>query len=155
MSGIGISSIFSSIVIAAYYSTIIAWALYWFCLSFRSPIPWSEAGMMADGNRKCLDISPAEEFYSRIALEFRKENCEVIEPGDTDHVVWYIFLSNTVAWFIIFLCVVNGVKSSSYIVWFTVPIPVILIFVMIIKGSQLDGASDGISNYLNGEAGVD
>ena len=49
----------------------------------------------------------------------------------------------------------GGVHSSSYIVWFTVPIPLVFLVVMIINNLTLDGAGDGIDKYLNGTPGQD
>jgi SNF family Na+-dependent transporter len=151
--GIGLSSVFSSIVIATYYSSIIAYSLFYWANSFKSPLPWTESGLGSD--RKCPSISPAEEYFVRVALQFTDNNCVDMEPGETDHIVGYLFLCNCIVWIIIFLCVLRGVKSSSYVVWITVPLPVFLIFVLIIKGATLDGASDGVDEYLNGSEGID
>lgn len=85
LTGVGISSIFSALVIAAYYSVIIAWALYYMVLSFLQPLPWSNSGMKEEEfGRLCTDISAAEEFFSRIALKYRLQDCETITPGETD-----------------------------------------------------------------------
>jgi solute carrier family 6 GABA transporter-like protein 1 len=154
-SGIGISSVFSAIVIAAYYSTIIAYALYYWARAFTSPLPWTVDGFGSD--RKCAGVGmdPATEFFGRVAVQFVNDDCETIEPGDTEKIAGYILLANCITWIIIFLCVLKGVKTSSYIVWVTVPLPLALIVVMIIRGATLDGASDGIDEYLNGADGVD
>lgn len=58
------------------------------------------------------------------------------------------------AWVLVYLCVFKGVKSSSYVVWLTVPLPIILIFVLLIRGATLDGADQGIEIYLTGEHGT-
>jgi SNF family Na+-dependent transporter len=63
---------------------------------------------------------------------------------------WNAFGSTFAVWIIIFLCVFKGVGSSSYIVWATVPLPVCFVLIMIINGSTLDGASDGIKKYFSG-----
>jgi hypothetical protein len=47
----------------------------------------------------------------------------------------------------------RGVKTASYIVWFTVPLPVILIIIMIIRGNSLEGSDQGIDLYLKGLPG--
>ena len=44
-------------------------------------------------------------------------------------------------------------KSSSIVVWITVPLPVVLIVVLLIRGVTLDGAGRGIDVYLTGEDG--
>ena len=61
------------------------------------------------------------------------------------------WLGTLFTWFCCFMCVFNGVKSSSYVVWFTVPIPVIFIFFMVLRGLTLDNAPEGIRMYLLGE----
>lgn len=54
-------------------------------------------------------------------------------------------------WAITYFCVFKGVKSSGYIVWLTVPGPVIFIFIMVINGLALPNADEGIRMYLQGE----
>ena len=44
----------------------------------------------------------------------------------------------------------KGTKSAGIIVFITVPMPVILILIMLIRGSSLPGAGDGIKWYLTG-----
>jgi SNF family Na+-dependent transporter len=56
-----------------------------------------------------------------------------------------------VTWAITYLCVWKGVKSSSYVVWFTVPGPIIFIFIMVMNGLCLPNADEGIRMYLKGE----
>lgn len=50
-----------------------------------------------------------------------------------------------------FFCVYKGVKSSSYVVWVTVPLPTVFIFIMVLNGLTLDNADQGIRMYLLGE----
>lgn len=54
-------------------------------------------------------------------------------------------------WVVTYFCVFKGVKSSSYVVWFTVPGPVIFIFIMVMNGLCLPNADEGIRMYLKGE----
>lgn len=84
----------------------------------------------------------------------REDTCENRTPGDTDGIAWWIFFCNTLAWVICFLCVMRGVKTSSYIVWVSVPLPLILIIIMIIRGNSLDGSENGIDLYLQGPPGI-
>lgn len=54
-------------------------------------------------------------------------------------------------WIIVYFCVFKGVKSSSYVVWVTVPLPCFFILLMVINGVLLDGAGDGLMLYLTGK----
>jgi len=56
-----------------------------------------------------------------------------------------------ITWAVTYFCVFKGVKSSSYVVWFTVPGPVLFIFIMVINGLCLPNADEGIRMYLRGE----
>ena len=56
----------------------------------------------------------------------------------------------TLTWIFIFFCVFKGVKSSSWIVWITVPMPTLFVLIMIINGATLDGAGDGVKRYFSG-----
>jgi SNF family Na+-dependent transporter len=47
--------------------------------------------------------------------------------------------------------VFKGVKSSSYVVWVTVPGPILFIFIMVLNGLCLPNADEGIRMYLKGE----
>lgn len=60
-------------------------------------------------------------------------------------------MSALLVWVIVFFCVFKGVKSSSYVVYFTVPLPVFFIFLLVMKGLTLPNASAGIRMYLQGE----
>jgi len=60
-------------------------------------------------------------------------------------------LALLLTWGITYFCVFKGVKSSSYVVWFTVPGPVLFIFIMVCNGLCLPNADEGIRMYLRGE----
>lgn len=62
-----------------------------------------------------------------------------------------IFGACVITWIVIFLCIFNGVKSSSWVVWVTVPLPIIIIICLIIRGATLPGSYDGIRWYLAGD----
>lgn len=64
------------------------------------------------------------------------------------------FFATFFVWFCCFAAVFKGVHGSSYIVWFTVPVPLIFILVMMINNLTLEGAEKGIDKYLNGTPGM-
>jgi len=79
-----------------------------------------------------------------------KDTCKAWEDGDATVFSLPALGSCIAVWIIIFLCVFKGVKSSSYIVWLTVPLPVIFVIIMIFNGASLDGSEDGIERYFKG-----
>lgn len=146
--GVGIASVFSTCCIVVYYSVIMSWSLYYFVMSFVSPLKWSTEGY----DNKCK-IGPASEYYYRNVLKYLGDDCIFKQPKDTEEVAWLLWISSFFCWVIIYLCVFKGVKSSSYVVWVTVPLPMILIVILFIRGITLDGAGRGIDVYLTGEDG--
>lgn len=62
-----------------------------------------------------------------------------------------IFLGLVMTWFLTYFCVFKGVKSSSIVVWFTVPMPIGFIFIMVLNGLCLPNSDEGIRMYLRGE----
>ena len=79
------------------------------------------------------------------------DTCKEYEDGDPTTFSSTAFLATFAVWVIIFFCVFKGVSSSSYIVWATVPIPVLFVIIMIINGNVQDGAEDGIKKYFSGK----
>jgi len=49
-----------------------------------------------------------------------------------------------------FFCTFMGVKVSSYVVWVTVPLPVVLVFIMVMNGFTLQNSDYGFRMYLKG-----
>jgi len=80
--------------------------------------------------------------------------------------VWEQLVSLLITWIIIYLCLVRGIKSVSLsvqdrfhhplshklqvgkVVYFTVPFPYILLFILFVRGVTLPGAWMGIKFYL-------
>jgi len=90
----------------------------------------------------------AEIFLFKNVIRYWNDDCGEYIDGDDTLFSTYALGYTFIIWVIVFLCIFKGVKSSSYVVWFTVPAPVLFIFIMIIKNSTLDGASDGVKKYL-------
>jgi len=72
-------------------------------------------------------------------------------PGQPTYFSWPIFAGLVVTWFLTYFCVFKGVKSSSVVVWFTVPMPIGFIFIMVLNGLCLPNSDEGIRMYLRGE----
>lgn len=149
--GIGVISVYSSYIFSWYYNVIVAWTMVYVIVSFRNPLPWSTS--IPDDQFKCDldDISRAEQFYKINVIRIvDEETCKAYEDGDKTVFSGAALGACIAVWIIIFLCVFKGVKSSSYIVWLTVPLPVLFVFIMIFNGASLDGSEDGVGRYFKG-----
>jgi SNF family Na+-dependent transporter len=143
--GIGVISVYSSYVFSWYYNVIVAWALVYVIVAFKNPLPWSNSIPDSDFSCPVDSMSRAEQFYRINVIRFVDEStCLAFEDGNDTVFSWPATVACLSTWIIIFLCVFKGVKSSSYIVWITVPLPLLFVFIMIFNGASLDGAGDGV-----------
>ncbi len=111
--------------IVIYYSTILAWA--WAYLWHSFTLAWG-------GN--------PEDFFLQEVLH-RSEN-----PGELGWPVLSLVIGMVLTWLTIYLILRKGVRSVSKVVMVTVPLPLILLAILLIRGLTLPGAIDGIRYYL-------
>jgi len=144
LSGIGIASVFSAYIITWYYCVIISWSLVYFVDAFKNPLPWSES--ITDFKWKCdpTTTTRAEQYFMIDIIRFYDDDCKAFEDGDASQFSVPAFIAVLIVWVVIYLAIFKGVNSSSYVVWATVPLPIIFIIIMIIKGSTLEGAKEGV-----------
>jgi SNF family Na+-dependent transporter len=97
-----------------------------------------------------LAASRAREFfYVDVVQYFGRDTClPYNDETDGTRFSWPSFGACIFVWATIFLAIFNGVQGSSYVVWITVPIPLIFIVVMMVRGLLLPGAFNGISQYI-------
>ena len=53
---------------------------------------------------------------------------------------WRSACASAFVWFCVFIGICAGVKSTSWIVWVTVPVPTFFIVVMVFHGLSLEGS---------------
>jgi len=165
--GIGLASVIGVFVIVCYYSVIISYSLVFAVRSLESPQPWAYDGTwgnltecvasingascMTPGTSESIDCpttyseceNSAEKFFmdmTQIAADIYSGNGKWSEP---------LVGATTVVWICIYLSVVKGVTSVSYVVYVTMPVPCLFLLILLIKAVTLEGADDGISDYLS------
>jgi len=151
LAGIGLASVVSAATITFYYNVIIAWSVVYFIHSFKNPLPWSESEATLPFKRGACGEYVSKDFYYRDVLHWRDANCRTWEVGQPTHIVGDMYAAAMFVWVFVYACVFKGVKSSSYVVYLTVPLPTLLIIILLIRGLTLDGAGDGIDMYLKGK----
>lgn len=128
---VGWLSLLVGSVIVTYYMTVMAWSMKYLYHSFQ--LGWA-------GNEKSF-------FFDKV-LEFTSD------PGKLGGVVWPLVLCLAIAWISIFLILYKGIKRVGKVVKWTVPIPLILIAILLIRGITLDGAWEGITYFLTADFSV-
>ncbi|XP_028405682.1 sodium-dependent neutral amino acid transporter B(0)AT2-like isoform X2 [Dendronephthya gigantea] len=56
-----------------------------------------------------------------------------------------------VAWVVVYFCVINGIKSSGKVVYFTATFPYVILLILFFRGVTLDGAGSGIETFFSPE----
>ncbi|KAK7088491.1 hypothetical protein V1264_022404 [Littorina saxatilis] len=152
--GIGFGICFVSTFVGAYYNTIIAYALYYLVMSFRSTMlyatcdnSWNSpdcVGPLDMANRSNMSVSSAVEFFNYHVLEVHKSQ----GIDDLGGVKWQLLLCLIVVFLVVFLCCWKGTKSTGKAVWVTATLPFLMLFVLLVRGLTLPGASNGVIFYL-------
>ncbi|MBZ0266474.1 sodium-dependent transporter [bacterium] len=118
--GVGIS-----FMIVIYYAVIMAWA--WDYLFYSFGLSWG---------------TDAETFYNTSFLQVSDG------PSAMGGLRLPIFAGLILTWATIYLILAKGLKSVGNIVLWSVPLPILLLTILVIRGVTLPGAIDGLSYYL-------
>jgi solute carrier family 6 GABA transporter-like protein 1 len=133
--GVGVASVACGWMLVVYYSVLIAWVINAFFGAFGDDAPWADEGVNGD-----------------IAITYFLE--EIIgtstlgESQTATRMMWDNVGYSALAWFVIWACLAFGTKVTGRIAYFTMGIPIIVLFIYLIKGLTLTGASDGIKIYI-------
>jgi len=163
--GVGLASVVGVYIIVTYYSVIIAYSLVYAVRSLESPQPWaydetwgnyteciSKIGGTGCTNADGADIAcpmtyaECENSAANFFLDLTKLAPD-IHSGE-GKMSWTLVIASLFTWIFIYFSVAKGVNSVSYVVYVTVPVPILFLLVMMIKALTLDGSDDGISDYL-------
>ncbi|XP_049627781.1 sodium-dependent proline transporter isoform X2 [Suncus etruscus] len=148
-------------LVAIYYNMIIAYVLFYLFASLTSNLPWEHCGNWwntdlcrehqgsRNGNGSLAlnlssTVSPSEEYWSRYVLHIQGSQ-GIGSPGT---IRWNLCLCLLLAWVIVFLCILKGVKSSGKVVYFTATFPYLILLMLLVRGVTLPGAWKGIQFYL-------
>ncbi|XP_076431655.1 sodium- and chloride-dependent transporter XTRP3 isoform X3 [Peromyscus maniculatus bairdii] len=141
LSGVGIASLVVSFLISVYYNVINTWAIWYLFHSFQDPLPWSVCPL--NGNRtgydeECEKASSTQYFWYRKTLNISPS---IQENGG---VQWEPALCLTLAWLIVYLCILRGTESTGKVVYFTASMPCFVLIIYLVRGLTLHGANNGL-----------
>eukprot|EP00063_Salmo_salar_P065049 XP_014039884.1 PREDICTED: sodium-dependent neutral amino acid transporter SLC6A17-like [Salmo salar] len=142
LAGIGYSSCMVCFFVALYYNVIIAWSLFYMGNSFQYPLPWEQCPINMTTNntvKECSSSSPTSYFWFRKALDITDS---IDESGEFNPIMTGCLLA---AWAIVCLAMINGIKSSAKVMYFSSVFPYAVLFIFLIRGLMLDGAMEGIA----------
>jgi len=70
-------------------------------------------------------------------------------PWDFETIHWSLFFGLLMTWIAIWVIIRSGLEKIGKVLLFTVPFPIILILILLIRGLTLDGAATGLNYYLS------
>jgi NSS family neurotransmitter:Na+ symporter len=118
-------------MISFYYAVVMAWSWQFLFESFRyafaDTMPWAGG---------------AEAYFNDTILK------RAATGPETWQIVWPLVLGLAATWGAVFLIIHKGVHRVGRVVLVTVPLPVLLLVVLAIRGLTLEGAANGIEYYL-------
>ncbi|KAF4532509.1 hypothetical protein B566_EDAN007624 [Ephemera danica] len=169
--GIGYAAAVMSCWMNIYYIVILAWAIFYFFMSFRSDLPWRTCSNIWNtykcvnpyerDNLTCWDQMYNSSSFDRICAvndynvsmkemsdpvkEFWERRALQISEG-IEHVGslrWELAGTLLIVWIMCYFCIWKGV------VYFTALFPYFLLTILLIRGVTLPGATEGIRFYIS------
>ncbi|XP_042874981.1 sodium-dependent dopamine transporter-like [Penaeus japonicus] len=155
--GVGYCAVLVAYFVSFYYNVIIAWSIHFVYASFSYVLPWTSCnntwntencwdGLTSDEpkpNSTSL-MSPSEEYFNYVVLQMDKsEGIDDLGPPQPSLVI-----CGLITYFILYLSLFKGVKSSGEEVWVTATMPYVIMTVLLIRGALLPGAADGLLYYI-------
>uniref|UniRef100_A0A8C9Z3D0 Transporter n=1 Tax=Sander lucioperca TaxID=283035 RepID=A0A8C9Z3D0_SANLU len=141
-----------------YYIVILAWALFYLTYSFEAELPWShcnntwntEACVLFDHHNQTANVSSLPENATSPVIEFWEREVLRLSSSldELGPISWKLALCLAVVWLVCYFCVWKGVKSTGKVVYLTATFPYVMLFVLLVRGATLPGATQGIIYYL-------
>ncbi|BFZ15052.1 hypothetical protein BsWGS_18091 [Bradybaena similaris] len=88
--------------------------------------------------------TPSQEYFERYVL--RQHLSEDI--GHLGDISLKLVLTLLLSWFLVFCCIMKGIKTSGKVVYFTALFPYVILIVLLVRGVTLEGHLDGIKFYV-------
>ncbi|KAM4632873.1 sodium- and chloride-dependent transporter XTRP3 [Polymixia lowei] len=141
LGGVGLASVVTSMYLCLYYNVINAWSFWYLFHSFQSTLPWAECPLNSNQTgpvEECEIATPTQYFFYRETLDISSS----IDENGGVHTGQALCL--VLAWIIVYLFIVRGVKSTGKVVYFTATFPYLVLIIYLIRGVTLHGAANGI-----------
>uniref|UniRef100_A0A4W5RE00 Transporter n=1 Tax=Hucho hucho TaxID=62062 RepID=A0A4W5RE00_9TELE len=141
LGGVGLASVVTSMYLCLYYNVINAWSFWYLFHSFQSVLPWAECPVnsnLTSPVEECERATPTQYFFYRETLDISGS----IEENGGIHMGQALCL--LLAWIIVYLFIVKGVKSTGKVVYFTATFPYLVLIIYLIRGVTLHGAINGM-----------
>lgn len=123
--GLGLLALMSSFIIVSYYAVVMAWSLIYLLASF--PMKWS---------------GDVKSYFFEDVLQ-RTDGIEILGG-----INWPSLWALLVVWILVYFCIWKGTKSVGKVVLYSVPLPIILLGLLLLRAVTLPGFLQGWEMYL-------
>lgn len=127
-SGIGLAAIFAGFIVVVYYAAVMAWSFVYLFKSFAVTLPWCE---------------DSKAYYFNEVLQISSS------VGEIGGICPVLLIALILVWVSIYFSIWKGVKSVGAVVKITMPLPIILLVILFIRGITLEGSGAGIAAFLS------
>ena len=100
-------------------------------------------GTLAEKNEVGAELSSHQYFFYSVLGQTEGYDTENIGVPN-----WGLVLSLLLAWIMVFFSLINGIKTTGKVVYFTAIFPYLVLLALIIRGCTLPGAYEGIKFYI-------
>ena len=140
---VGWWGIILAFVIVTYYPVILAYcfSFLWYSIVgiFKGgELPWAGVGIEGVENAKQFFN---QTYLGKIDIEEARFYLGPIR--------WNIVLPLLITWLAMYFCIFKGVRLVGKIVWLTVPLPWLMLFILTVRGLTLQGCIQGLAYYLD------
>ncbi|XP_023241689.1 sodium- and chloride-dependent glycine transporter 1-like isoform X4 [Centruroides sculpturatus] len=151
--GVGIAMCSVSFCIVIYYNVVLTYTLYYMFASLAYVYPWNTCDLEWAENTSCrtrwesirYNVSgktPSEIYWEKKVLDATDD------PSNLGGIKWDLFFTLMLAWMIVAVCLVNGIKTSGKVVYFAATFPYAVLVLFFVAGLFRPGAKDGIVYFL-------
>src|SRR4030042_1605301 len=138
---VGWWGIILAFVIVTYYPVILAYcfSFLWYSIVgiFKGgELPWAGVGIEGVENAKQFFN---QTYLGKIDIEEARFYLGPIR--------WNIVLPLLITWLAIYFCIFKGVRLVGKIVWLTVPLPWLMLFILTVRGLTLQGCIQGLAHF--------
>ncbi|MDP8235935.1 MAG: sodium-dependent transporter [Candidatus Erginobacter occultus] len=137
---VGWFALLVGLVISIYYAVIMAYSVEYLIYAVRGlfaggTMAWSSAPEGFTGTYEAA-------FFARTVRQHSSSASEMWR------LVWPLVGGLAVTWAVVYLILCRGVRRVGKVVMLTVPLPMLVLAILAVRGLTLPGASDGIIYYL-------
>ncbi|KAI6215457.1 Transporter [Aphelenchoides besseyi] len=98
-----------------------------------------------------IELPPFAQSHVMPSLEYFHNEILMLSSGieNVETINWQLAICLLVAWAAVFLCSFKGIKTSGKVVYVTVVLPYIIVFVLVVRFLTLPGSLNGLYFFFN------